>query len=289
MTKRRSVLVTGATGKQGGEVARQLIGKGHHVRALTRDASKPAAQALAALGAELAVGNLDDRASIQRAVDGVDAVFAVATPFEEGTQAETQQGINVADTATAAGVQLLYSSVANADRQTGIPHFDSKFAVEQHIRSRGDGSATILAPVYFMENLGFVRAQLREGVYPSALTPDRKLAQIAVSDIAAVAVAVLEDGAAHAGKRYDLGGDELSANQVIEALARVTGRRFNHYQLPTEAVRGAMGDDGVRMNQWFESTGYTFDAAALRRTFPTVPWLSFEAWARGQDWSWLNG
>jgi uncharacterized protein YbjT (DUF2867 family) len=289
MIKRRRVLVTGATGKQGGEVARQLIGKGHHVRALTRDASKPGAQALAALGAELAVGNLDDRASIQRAVDGVDAVFAVATPFEEGTQAETQQGINVADAATAAGVQLLYSSVANADRQTGIPHFDSKFAVEQHIRSRGDGSATILAPVYFMENLAFVRAQLREGVYPSPLALDRKLAQIAVSDIAAVAVAVLEDGVAHAGKRYDLGGDELSAKQVIEALARVTGRRFTHYQLPTEAVRGAMGDDGVRMNQWFESTGYTFDAAALRRTFPTVPWLSFEVWARGQDWTWLNG
>ena len=137
MTKRRSVLVTGATGKQGGAVARQLIGKGHHVRALTRDPSKPAAQALAGLGAELAVGNLDDRASLERAIDGVDAVFAVATPFEEGTQAETQQGINVADAAIAAGVQLVYSSVANADRQTGIPHFDSKFAVEAaHPRAR---------------------------------------------------------------------------------------------------------------------------------------------------------
>ncbi|MFL5306425.1 MAG: NmrA/HSCARG family protein [Polyangia bacterium] len=287
MSKRR-VLVTGATGKQGGAVARQLIGKGHHVRAFTRDLGKPGAQTLAGLGAELAVGNLDDRASVQRAIDGVDAVFAVATPFEEGTQAETQQGINLADAAIAAGVQLVYSSVANADRQTGIPHFDSKFAVEQHIRA-GASNATILAPVYFMENLNFIRAQLRDGVYASPLTPDRKLGQIAVSDIAAVAVAVLEDGAAHAGKRYDLGADELSGNQAIAVLSRITGKPLNYYQLPPETVRGAMGEDGARMYQWFQSTGYTFDPAALRSAFPTVPWLSFEAWARAQDWTWLNG
>lgn len=288
MTKARRVLVTGATGKQGGAVARQLINRGHRVRALTRDVSKPGAQALARLGAELAVGNLGDRASLEPAMDGVDAVFAVATPFEEGTKAETQQGINVADAAFAAGVQLVYSSVANADRQTGIPHFDSKFAVEEHIRSRGN-NATILAPVYFMENLSFIRAQLADGVYASALTPGRQLAQIAVSDIAAVAVAVLEDGAAHAGKRYDLGSEELSGNESIEVLSRVTGRTFNYFQLPMEALRGAMGDDGLRMYQWFEKTGYTFDPAALRRTFPTVPWLSFEAWAGAQDWTWLRG
>jgi uncharacterized protein YbjT (DUF2867 family) len=288
MTKRRTVLVTGATGKQGGDVARRLIANGHRVRAFTRDAGKPGAQALAQLGAELAVGNLDDRASVARAVDGVDAVFAVATPFEEGTQAETQQGINVADAAIAAGAQLVYSSVANADRQTGIPHFDSKFAVEQHIRSRA-GDATILAPVYFMENLGFIRAQLRDGVYASGLTPGRPLAQIAVSDIGAAAVAVLEDPAAHAGKRYDLGAETLSGNQVVEVLSRITGRQFTYYQLPAETVRGAMGEDGLRMYQWFESTGYTYDLAALRRTFPAVPWLSFEAWARQQDWTWLNG
>jgi uncharacterized protein YbjT (DUF2867 family) len=288
MTTRRTVLVMGATGKQGGEVARQLIGKGHRVRAFTRDANKPGARTLAELGAELAVGNLDDRASIARAMAGVDAVFAVATPFEEGTDAETRQGINVADAAVTAGAHLVYSSVANADRQTGIPHFDSKFAVEQYLRARAT-DATILAPVYFMENLGFIRAQLGDGVYASALTPDRPLGQIAVSDIAAAAVAVLEDGAAHAGKRYDLGSDTLSGKQSMEVLSRVTGRPFTYYQLPAEAVRGAMGEDGLRMYQWFETTGYTFDPAALRRTFPSVPLLSFEAWARKQDWTWLNG
>lgn len=288
MTKRGTILVTGATGKQGGEVARQLLAKGHRVRALTRDAGKPAAQALAQQGAELAVGNLDDEASVARAMDGVEAVFAVATPFEEGTQAETRQGIALADAAIAAGARLVYSSVANADRQTGIPHFDSKFAVEQHIRSRAS-DATILAPVYFMENLGFIRAQLRDGVYASGLTPDRPLVQIAVSDIGAAAVAVLEDPAAHAGKRYDLGADALSGNQVIEVLSRITGRPFTYYQLPPETVRGAMGEDGWLMYQWFEKTGYTYDLAALRRTFPAVPWLSFEAWARKQDWTWLNG
>ena len=71
-------------------------------------------------------------------------------------------------------------------------------------------------------------------------------------------MAVLEDGAAHAGKRYDLGADELSGNQAIAVLSRITGKPLNYYQLPTEAVRGAMGEDGARMYQWFQSTGYTF-------------------------------
>lgn len=286
MAKPLTVLVTGATGKQGGAVARQLVNKGHRVRALTRKPASPAAQALAGLGIELAAGDLQDRASVDRALAGADAMFAVCTPFESGTDAETRQGIVAADAAKAAGAYLVYSSVANADRRTGIPHFDSKFAVEEHIRAIG-ADAAIVAPAYFMENLFFGLQQLRQGVYGLPLSPGRTLKQIAVTDIAAVAIATLENRARHAGKRYDLASDDLTGEETVAILSKVTDRPFKYFKVPLEMIRGAMGDDGVKMYEWFETTGYTADTAALRREFPEAPWLSFEAWARAQDWKTL--
>ena len=284
MAKPLDVLVTGATGKQGGAVARQLAKQGHRVRALTRNTGAPAAQALAALGVEVVQGDLEDRASVDRALVGMEAIFSVGTPFERGPEAETRQGIVAADAAAAAGAYLVYTSVANADRETGIPHFDSKAGVEQHIRARGI-EAAIIAPAYFMENAFFGLAQLRQGVYGSPLTPTRRLMQVAVSDIAGAAVAALEHRGRYAGKRFDLAGDELTGEEVVAILSKVTGRPFSYFQVPMEMIRGAMGEDGVKMYECFERTGYTVDRAALRRDFPEVPWVSFEAWARAQDWT----
>jgi uncharacterized protein YbjT (DUF2867 family) len=283
MAKALDVLVTGATGKQGGAVARQLVNKGHRVRALTRNVTSPAAQALGALGVELALGDLEDRGSVDRALAGMGAMFSVATPYESGAEAETRQSILAADAAAAAGAYLVYSSVANADRHTGVPHFDSKGAVEKHIRARGI-EAAIVAPVFFMENAFFGLAQLRQGVYGSPLAPTRRLMQVAVSDIAGAAVAALENRARYAGKRFNLAGDELSGEEVVTILSKVTGRPLSYVQVPMDMIRGAMGEDGVKMYEWFETTGYSADRAALRRDFPEVPWLSFEAWARAQDW-----
>jgi len=283
MTEPLDILVTGATGTQGGAVARQLVKKGHRVRALTRNAASAAAQALAALGVELAQGDLEDRASVDRALAGMEAMFSVATPYERGPEAETRQSILAADAAAAAGAYLVYSSVANADRKTGVPHFDSKFAVEEHIRTRGI-EAAILAPVYFMENAFFGLTQLRQGVYGSPLLPARRLMQVAVSDIAGAAVAALEHRDRYAGKRYDLAGAELSGEEVVAILSEATGRQLSYFQVPMEMIRGAMGEEAVKMYQWFETTGYSADRAVLRRDFPEVPWLSFAAWTRAQDW-----
>ncbi len=134
MSESFTVLVTGATGQQGGAVARILLKRGHRVRGFTRRANSPAARQLERLGAELAIGNFDDPASIERAAVGVDAVYAMATPYEAGVEVETRQGITLVDAVKAAGVEhLIYSSVASADQNTGIPHFDSKYKIEQHI------------------------------------------------------------------------------------------------------------------------------------------------------------
>jgi len=279
-----TVVVTGATGNQGGAVARGLLERGHKVRAITRDPGSSHAKALASAGASLVVASLEDTAALTKALDGATSLFAVTTPFGGGTDAETRQGVAAADAAKAAGVHLVFTSVGSANRHTGVPHFDSKYEVEAHIAKIGV-RATILGPVYFMENLWFGKPQLANGVYAAALPPTRTLAQIAVADIGAVAVRVLEDAGRFTAKRFDLAGDELTGNDVVAILARVTGRRFTYSQVPLEVIRQRMGEDAARMYDWLDRVGYTVDRAALRREFPDVAFHDFESWAKAQDWN----
>lgn len=286
MTQKLTVVVTGSTGKQGGAVVRGLLERGHRVRAITRDANSIQAKSLANDGAAIVTASLEDRTALTRALEGATSLFAMTTPFG-GKDAEIRQGVAAADAAKAADVHLVFTSVGSANRQTGVPHFDSKYEVEKHIAKVG-ARATILAPVAFMENLYFIREQLAKGTYASALSPTRALAQVAVPDIGAVAVRVLEEPARFTGKRFDLAGDELSGNDAMSILSRVTGRSFYYYQVPLDVVRQRMGEDAVKMYEWFDRVGFVVDRAALRREFPDVTFHDFESWAKKQDWSALH-
>ncbi len=281
-----AVVVTGGTGKQGGAVVKSLLERGHHVRAVTRSTGSAKVRELADAGVTLVRASLEDTAALTKALEGATSLFAMTTPFEGGTHAETRQGMSAADAAKAAGVHLVFSSVGSANRQTGVPHFDSKYKVEEHIAGIGV-RATVLAPVYFMENLYFGKEQLAKGMYATPLSPTRGLAQVAVADIGAVAVRLLEDPGRFAGKRFDLGGDELTGNDVVTILSRVTGRRFTYLQVPLDLIRQGMGEDAVKMYEWFDRVGYTVDRAALRREFPDVALHDFESWAEAQDWNTL--
>jgi uncharacterized protein YbjT (DUF2867 family) len=286
MGQKLAVVVTGATGNQGGAVARSLLERGHEVRAVTRAPDSAKATELAKAGVTVVRASLEDTAALTKALEGATSLFAMTTPFGGGTQAETQQGISAANAAKAAGVHLVFTSVGSANRQTGVPHFDSKYEVEKHIAKIGV-RATILAPVFFTENLYFGKEQLAKGVYAAPLPPARKLARIAVADIGAVAVRVLEEPGRFAGRRFDLGSDELSGNEVVAILSRVTGRPFTYFQVPLNVIRERMGEDGARMFEWFDRVGYTVDPAALRREFPDVVFHDFESWAKAQDWKTL--
>ena len=281
--KKLTVVVTGSTGKQGGAVARGLLERGHKVRAVTRDPNSSRAKLLANAGAALVVASLEDTAAITKALEGATSLFAMTVPFG-GTDAETRQGIAAADAAKAASVHLVFTSVGSANRQTGIPHFDSKYEVEKYIAKVGV-RATILAPVSFMENLYFAKEQLAKGIYAAALPPTRALAQVAVADIGAVAVRVLEDAGRFTGKRFDLASDELTGNDALAILSRVTGRSFDYYQIPLDVIRQRMGEDAAKMYDWLDRVGYTVDRAALRREFPDVAFHDFESWAKTQDWN----
>ncbi|MFP2911287.1 NmrA/HSCARG family protein [Pyxidicoccus sp. 3LFB2] len=285
----RSVLVTGATGQQGGAVARHLLSRGHRVTAFVRDVGSPAAVELRTLGAELAVGHFDDVDSIVRAAQGMDAMYAMATPFEAGVDSEVRQGMNLADAARLAGVRhYVYSSVAGADRMTGIPHFDSKHRVELHVRRSGL-PYTILGPTFFMENFTspMFEEGLKAGVLATGLPPSRGLQMVALDDLAAFTVRVLEEPDRFLEQRIDVASDEVTGQQAAGLLSMVSGHRIHYEQLPLDFI-AKRSEDLAAMYDWLDRVGYHADVLTLRHQFRDIRWHTFEDWARGQDWSALT-
>jgi uncharacterized protein YbjT (DUF2867 family) len=286
MTDKLNVLVTGATGKQGGHLVRELLARGHSVRALTRKPESPAAAALAERGVTIVPGNFDDEGSLERAARGVDTVFAMSTPFEGGSKTETLEGINILRAASRVRVKhFVYSSVAGADRATGIPHFDSKFDVEKEIRRSGI-PFTIVAPVFFMENFlaEWMAAGIAQGSIAIAVPATRRLQQIAVEDIAQFTALVIERRESFVGKRIDIASDELTLTTVAAAISDVLGRQIKYTALPIDAVR-QQNEDLARMYEWFDRVGYDADVVGLRELYPEVDWHRFSDWAGEQDWS----
>src|SRR5246127_4638005 len=285
MAQSKHVLVTGATGKQGGAVVEALLTRRHQVRALTRNSASPAANRLRQQGVEIAVGDFSDHDSLLRAIRGADVVYAMSTPYEQGAEKKIAQGITITDAAKAAGVpHLVYSSVASANRATGISHFDGKYAVEKHLQASGV-PYTIVAPVFFMENLlqPWMLSSLRQGKLAMAMPASRSLQQITVADIGAFVAAVIERGATVFGRRFDIAGDELTGEEAAAILSKVTGREVHYEGFPPDVLR-AQNEDLARMFEWFDRTGYAVDIKGLHREFPEVKWHTFEEWARQQDW-----
>lgn len=216
-------------------------------------------------------------------------MFLMGNSYEAGVEAETRQGILAADAAKAAGIgHLIYSSVGDADKKTGIPHFDSKYLVEQHLAGLGI-PYTISAPVAFMENTVAPWAidGLRQGVYAAALPPTRVLQQITIDDIGAFVAVLAERREQVFGKRFDIAGDELSGEQQAKILSEVLGRPIRYQELPIAAIR-QQSEDTALMFEWFDRTGYDADLSALRRDFPEVGWHRYADWAKGFNWSVLD-
>ncbi|SDR98243.1 NmrA/HSCARG family protein [Actinopolymorpha singaporensis] len=262
MPDTRSVLVTGATGNQGGAAARALLERGWSVRAYVRDPAKPAARALADLGAELATGDLDDPDALRAAMTGVHGVFSVqplATSAEQ-LAAEVRQGESVADLAAQSGVaHLVYSSVGGAERHTGVDHFETKAEVERHIARLGL-PATVLRPVYFMNNLLYFDVADGERVVNLPLRPDRPLQLVAADDIGWFAADAFDHPDSYLGRQLELAGDQLTLPEIAAAFEQVTGVPTRYHAEPITS----------RMYEWFAESGYQADIAALRERHPDM-------------------
>jgi uncharacterized protein YbjT (DUF2867 family) len=275
-------LVTGATGQQGGAVARTLLAKGQKVRVMTRNPEKAAS--LAKAGAEVVQGDLTNQASLQMALRGVHGVFAVSTPFEAGMEAEVRQGIMLADAAKQAGItHYVYTSVGSAHRNTGIPHFESKWKVEQHIRQIGL-PATILRPVWFMENFTTFAKPSAEGILMLPMKPARKLAMVALKDIGEFGAAAFLRPNDFLGQAIDLAGDDLTMPETAALLTKGMGRPIRFQEFPMDQAEAAMGHDLATMFRWFNEVGYAIDIPALKQQF-RMPLTTFEGWIKTVDWT----
>jgi uncharacterized protein YbjT (DUF2867 family) len=282
----KRVLVTGATGQQGGGLARLLLRRGHHVRAISRKPDSAASNELRKLGAEVVAGDLGDHASIERAAKGVDVAYIVATPYEQGVAAETRFGKTGLDGVHAAGVPyVVYSSVSDADRRTGIPHFDSKAEIEKHLKQLGT-EHSIVAPVFFSENLlaPWIAGGLAQGVLATGVLPDRKLQVISLPEIAEFTALAVEDPRSFRGKRINIASDEPTPTEIARQLSELTGRKLAYQAIPLDAVR-KQGEDMAKMYDWFNRVGYSVDIAKLKHEYPQVRWGSFREWSAKQDWS----
>jgi uncharacterized protein YbjT (DUF2867 family) len=274
----KTVLVAGATGNQGGATARHLLAQGWQVRALVRDPNAPAALALRDLGAQLVVGDLNDRASLDAAAAGVYGVFSVQPVTLEiltrTPEVEARQGIILADAAQAAGAEhLVYTSVGGVERHGTADAFASKRQIEQHLAGL-DLPATILRPVTFMENWSTPQyvPGLPDGRLTTALRPEVPMQIIAADDIGVFAALAFAEPDAYAGRAIELAGEELTAPQIAAAIGRATGREVTYVQLSYDDLSPLL----ARAFRWYNDEGYRADIPALRALHPGL--MTFQSW-----------
>lgn len=276
----RPVLVLGATGGQGGAVVDALLARSAPVRALVRDPASESARRLHDRGVELVPGSLDSVDSLATAMHDVAGVFALTTPFESGTDAEIEQGRAILAAAHAMKApHLVFSSVAGANQDSGVPHFESKEVIEGELVA-GDVPYTILGPTYFFDNALGGEQQIRDGILELPLPEDRPLQQMARADLGRFAAEVLLDPQAYAGQRIELASDNPTPTQMAVALGSALGRTVRHDEVPLSSVDNP---DMHAMWEFLNGPGYQVDLSALHDNHRDLGWTTFADWAT-QTW-----
>lgn len=264
------IAVVGATGHQGSATVDALLERGLAVRALTRRIDSDAATALAARGVEVVQADLSDPASIEAAFDGAAAAFGVTNFMGYGIEGEVAQGKVIGDAAKATGLPLLvFSSVGGADRNTGVPHFESKWRIEEYLREL-ELPLNVVRPVFFMDNLLELHMLGRDEHGPAVRLPlpeDVPLQTIASRDIGKVAAALIAEGELGAVP-IEIAGDQTTGKDLTKLVGQLAGEPAHFIQMPLEA----MGDDDdiIRMFTWFVEKAPAFEAD-FDRTRALVP------------------
>lgn len=270
----RIIVVTGATGTQGGAVARELLARGYAVRGLTRNPASERAQALASEGAVMVKGDFGDPESLAAAMKGAYGVFAMTDFWEHGFAAEVAHGRQLVDSAAAAGVQhFVYSSVAGAHQNTGIPHFDSKYEVERHLTATSL-NYTIVRPVSFMDNWRYAYDEIQSGEYADPRETGSRHQWIAASDIGFFVGEALDNPAEWQGLALDIAGDEMTVGEFLERVSARVGLPFEHKKVSWDQYEQDAGAEMTLMTRWFQDVGYSADVEKLRARYPGLTSVS---------------
>ena len=282
MSDENVVLVTGGTGSQGGATVTHLLAaKKVRVRVLTRNLESPKAKSLAARGVELVKGDFEDVASLRTALAGVSAAFSVQQWTEKGgPAAEEPNGKRFADAVKASGSpHLVYSSAEGVERKSGLGHYESKWAIEQHIRDL-KLPATILRPVGFMDALGVPAVQrgMYLGMFRANWGVSHRVQFVATYDIGWFAARALEDPERYAGRVIPLAGDELNVADIIRTYKTVTGHKPWVAPIPAFAAKRMMPKEFADMFRWIREEGFEADIAQVRQEYPQL--LTFAGWLK---------
>ncbi|RKN12054.1 NmrA family NAD(P)-binding protein [Streptomyces radicis] len=293
------VLVTGATGKQGGATARALRAAGVPVRALVRDQATDRARAVEALGAELVTGDLLDRDSVARAAEGARAVFSVQMPAWTGEgfdfAGEVAQGVNLIEGARAAGVpQFVHTSASGAGAHAGTPGWaegrwaalepslDAKSAIQDRLREAGFPRWTLIKPGFFMDNflpsMAFLFPRGVEGGLVSVLKPATRLSLVATDDIGATAAAAVAGPERFDRVELELASDHRSMAEIAEVLSRALGTPLSAPDM-TEEEAFAAGMPVVGANHAWLNVAPQPARPRFARDLG-IPLTTFDEWAR---------
>lgn len=276
------VLVTGATGTQGGAVAYELLKRGYEVRGLTRNPDSDRAQALAKRGVEMVQGDFDDTASLASAMEGAYGVFAVTDFWEHGFATEVLHGETLVDVASAAGVQhFVFTSVAGADVYTGIPHFESKSKIEEYLAA-SDLNWSVVRPVSFMDNVKYEKSSILSGVFFDPRDTGKSHQWIAASDIGFFVGEAFDKPDDWYGQALEIAGDSMTLAEFAEELSRTFGINVHHQQITWETYEEQLGEELTLMVRWFDEKGYDVDVKALRARYPNL--LTYSQYLQTLDW-----
>ncbi len=282
----KTVLITGASGRQGGAAIRHMMPKGWKLRALVYKADDATVQRFNSQGIEVVRGNLEDPASLEGAVRGAYGVYSVQDFWSVGAKREVQQGKNMAEAARKAGVQhFVYSSVGGAERNSGIDHWQSKWEIENHIRKLGL-PATMLRPAAFMENyyVDQVEIGILKGKLVDPIRGDKPYQTIASDDIGGFVALAFERPNEFIGTALGIAGSELTNLEAARVFSRVLGRPVKFQKLPMPIVKLFMGKEFYQMFRWFNESGFRADIPELRRRYPEVRLQTLEEWLRAEGW-----
>jgi uncharacterized protein YbjT (DUF2867 family) len=275
----KTIVVAGATGRQGGAVARHLLRDGWRVRALTRRPDGAKAKALTALGAEVVRADMGDRGALLAAFRGAHGVYSVQNPMISGPAAEVRQGKLVADAAGAVGVRhVVYGSAGTGESGTGIGSWDSKHEVERHMQETGL-PVTVLRPMAFMELMtdrGYFPAASTWHVMPQLMGGSRPVGWLAVDDLGAIAAKVFADPDRFVGADIKLAGDVQSIDACRVLYRDVVGRAPPRFPMPVWLFERFVGTDLTTMWRWLRDARIDLGTAAAKAIHPEAS--SVRAW-----------
>jgi uncharacterized protein YbjT (DUF2867 family) len=281
----RTIVVTGATGLQGGAVARRLLEDGWQIRGLTRNAASKQAQALRAIGAEVVQGDMAEVASLRRAFQGAYGIYSVQNPFIGGPETEVRQGKNVAEVAKDIGVEhLVYGSAGTGRKGTGVPSWETKLQIEDHMKAL-ELPLTILRPTAFMELMNhkkFFPPIAAWQVMPNLMGSSRRLPWLCTEDLGFIGAKAFADPHSFVGKDLTLASDVRSLEECRSIYREVMGRNPRRLPMPVWLFErfGFVGKDLTTMWRWLR-TGYVdLDTSPTRAIHPEA--LTVGGWLSNQ-------